>query len=433
MKKCITIALGTLFLSLFTLTCQSQSKTNFAPAKARLLYKKCAEKAIKNNKWINFDMIITGEYNHQPLPERSLSFSYYNDKDSSIVFVTDSVELLKNYYKIYDDKIIMVDGMYQDFTTFTKSKSIYYDLCRENIESRFKFIPYYLKATLGMPLMTRNLFQEYHKDTIVNGLEKIMFYGETVKSHVYNYETQSLGEWTQYMAITWVDKQSLMVDSVFAFEMNEILPVEKIRYTISNLNFEDCSSFYSSIFNPNQERYKDFTFCDDENIPANMRKTLNTSANVSLLNFSIYNLDKDSVCINNLDGWLLLDFWSFGCRPCAQQFKTLRQENDSLGYTILEKNGIQILSINPLSDNIQALKDYAEKFKAEKYVYFSKGINQFIRIDAYPTYYLISPSKEIIYNSHFLGDYSEILKVIEEFNNGNHIAPIEESKYIIKL
>lgn len=434
MKKNIANIFSIVFLCFITVQCQSQTKSNFVTAmKARTLYNKCSDKAVKNNKWINFDVTITGKYGKQSFPKRILSFSYYNDKDSSIVFVTDKNETGKKYYKITNDKLHAVDSLNQDFSVFTKTKnSINYELYRENVESLFQYLPYYQKATLGMPFMSRTLFQQYSKDTTINRVEKIKFYGASIKAHIFDYETQDYGEWTQYMVITWVDKQSLLVDSVFAYQLNKNLPVEIIKYTVSNLNFDDCNSLYSALFNPKENRYKDFELCDEENLPANMKSTLNTSANVDLLNFPIYNLNKDSICINNLGGWLLLDFWSFGCRPCAQQFKTFRQENDSLGYTILEDNNISILSINPLSDNIQALNDYADKFKAKNYIYFSKGISQFIRIDAYPTYYLISPSKEIIYNTHSLGDYSEILKVIEDYNNGNYIEPIGESKYIIK-
>lgn len=434
MRGKFTVLLSIVFLFLTTIQCQSQKKSNFVTAmKARTLYNKCSEKAVKNNKWINFDVTITGEYGGKQLPKQILSFSHYNDKDSSMVFITYKNEANTQHYKITNDKLYMIDSLNQDFSVFNKAdNSINYELCRGNIESRFRYLPYYNKATIGMPLMSRILFQQYNKDTIVNGIEKIKFYGASLKTHLYSYETQDLGEWSQYMVITWVDKKTFMVDSVYAYQMNKNLPVEKNRYIVNNLNFDDCNSLYSSLFNPKENRYKDFEFCDNENLPAEMKKTLNTSANDALLNFPIYNLEKDSIYINNLDGWLLLDFWSFGCHPCAQQFKTFRQENDSLGYTILEKNNIKILSINPHSDNIHALNDYAEKFKAENYIYFSKGISQFIRIDAYPTYFLITPSKEIIYNTHSLGDYSEILKVIEDYNNGNYIEPIGESKYIIK-
>ena len=88
-------------------------------------------------------------------------------------------------------------------------------------------------------------------------------------------------------------------------------------------------------------------------------------------------------------------------------------EKDSLGYRILENEGIKILAIEHNSNNMEIISKRAHKTKSEDIMYSGKGIGITINIPTLGYYYLVSPNKEIVYETGDLGDYSEILKKIE--------------------
>ena len=54
-----------------------------------------------------------------------------------------------------------------------------------------------------------------------------------------------------------------------------------------------------------------------------------------------------------------------------------------------------------------------EKYGVSKYLYSAKGINDQLEMSSYPTYYLISPDKQIILKTNHLDDYSNILQAIK--------------------
>lgn len=113
-----------------------------------------------------------------------------------------------------------------------------------------------------------------------------------------------------------------------------------------------------------------------------------------------------------MEGWVFLDLWQFGCQPCYHCFERMKHEKDSLGYRILENEGIRIIAANAKSDNFELINAIATKFEGEDILYAGKGTMSMLALvnHAFPSYYLISPEKEIIWRSNYLGDYSELLK-----------------------
>ena len=92
-----------------------------------------------------------------------------------------------------------------------------------------------------------------------------------------------------------------------------------------------------------------------------------------------------------------------------------KREQDSLGYRILEDKGIKILAINQSSDNMELIGEIADKACARYIILSGKGIGGVIELRYYGCYYLISPNKELVFETYHLGDYSELLKAKEAY------------------
>ncbi|MBQ8223694.1 MAG: redoxin domain-containing protein [Bacteroidales bacterium] len=131
-----------------------------------------------------------------------------------------------------------------------------------------------------------------------------------------------------------------------------------------------------------------------------------------LLDYPLVNLEGDTTSIREQEGWVLLNFWTTGCEPCIKNLMKRSAEKDSLGYIILENEGVRILAIEHKSNNMEIIAKRAYKTKSEDIMYSGKGIGSIINIPALGYYYLVSPNKEIVYETGDLGDYEEILKII---------------------
>ena len=140
-----------------------------------------------------------------------------------------------------------------------------------------------------------------------------------------------------------------------------------------------------------------------------------------LLNFPVVNLKNDTIYLKDEDGCVLLNLWTFSCSSCIENLYRYKKQTDSLNYRVLEKEGIKIMAINYLSNNMNKIGEIATKTSTCDIVYSAKGMRQFISIPYLGYYYLLSPSKEVIYESSNLGDYSKLLEAKREYErNSKH-------------
>ena len=85
-------------------------------------------------------------------------------------------------------------------------------------------------------------------------------------------------------------------------------------------------------------------------------------------------------------------------------------EKDSLGNYYLESQGVKVLAINHSSNNEDLIRSIAEKTNTREIVYYANGMGGVINIPMLGYYYLISPDKQIVFETYNLGDYSELLQ-----------------------
>lgn len=126
-------------------------------------------------------------------------------------------------------------------------------------------------------------------------------------------------------------------------------------------------------------------------------------------------LTNDTSYLKNETGYVLLNFWSFSCPSCINNLNKYKIETDSLGYRKLEERGIKILAINYLSSNMVKMSEIANKTKTNDIIYSSKGMHNFFKLPCQGYYYLLSPSKEIIFETSNLGDYTDLLEAKKNY------------------
>lgn len=227
------------------------------------------------------------------------------------------------------------------------------------------------------------------------------------------------GEWnaTTQDVFSYVNNNTNVLDSVrIDYYVGDEKHSQRI-IRISNLRYDNRQRYIDSIFNLDNPRYAKFSHHDEKN-PEDPWSD-NKSITEELANYPLVNLEGDTTTIAENEGWLLLNFWSLNCAPCIQHLKDYQHEKDSLGYRILENEGIRILAINQKSDNMELIAGIAQRTDTWDIMYSGKGIGGTIELPYLGYFYLISPDKEVVYDSSNLGDYSELLKAKTDYEKQN--------------
>lgn len=133
-----------------------------------------------------------------------------------------------------------------------------------------------------------------------------------------------------------------------------------------------------------------------------------------ILDYPLQDIHGDTVSIGQMKGWLLIDFFQFGCRPCVEFHKSMQDESQANGLCRLEESGVKVVCIHPYTGISDALKRYVERFGLQTRAYCARDLSPLIKdLNHYPKYYLISPDKTIVLEDE--DDAEKILKAIKEY------------------
>ncbi len=266
-------------------------------------------------------------------------------------------------------------------------------------------------------------------DTIIDGVNYTIFKYKSAIYYFWDYgytmeEAEKNNKISQYMydISYFYNKRSKYIDRI---EQNTIdlkggksyTTNEKVIYKYSNISKEDKQYVLDSVFNFKRKEYLAYKISNDETSLNSISKN-DTSITDELLTYPLVNIYGDTTNIENINGWIFLDFWFYGCSVCYENFENLVKEKQDYGQTILEKNGIKILCINPYARDISKLKNNATECGMDDYFYSALDIEKQIKLNVYPLGFLVSPDKQIVYKHAGLldnKDYDKIFEIIKNY------------------
>ena len=135
-----------------------------------------------------------------------------------------------------------------------------------------------------------------------------------------------------------------------------------------------------------------------------------------ILEHPFVNVNGDTTTLGQQEGWVLIETWYDACRPCKQWMVDYEKEKSENGTTSLEQAGIKVLCINPYVSYIDHLRKTADKYGIRRIVYAGKGLNEKFGFRYYPSYYLVSPDKHIVFTSEkYVEDNSIFIEKMKEY------------------
>ncbi|MCQ2330341.1 MAG: hypothetical protein MJZ93_07305, partial [Paludibacteraceae bacterium] len=391
----------------FMVCCQNPKPYEFS-IKATRSFTHQAEAMADSHDWVSFSMDQTNIINGNVQKETTYQIAICYKKDNAMVYVC--IPSIGVHFMLNDKHMMEISNDNRTITVYKRKlndadgTNWYHEVGENKLHSYLYELWYYLSPLSGVKT-TQTAF--FLTDWNEKGQQRI-YHGHAGRRYVYNKNSNKYDLPIDYLITCYVNNVTNIMDSMKSVSVGMVDEETTLR-VIRDVSYQDRQSEIDSIFDLLQPEYALYTRHDEQN-PLEIG-SINKDCNDIVRDFPLVKVDND--CTTNIgmeSGWLLLNFWSFHCAPCIGNLKRYGHEMDSLGYRILEKEGVKIIAVNYSSDNTDLITDIGVNTKTSDILYSAKGMNAIISIPTLGYYYLISPNKEIVYETNNLGDYSELLK-----------------------
>ena len=289
-----------------------------------------------------------------------------------------------------------------------------------------KYAPFYLN-----PTSVQDFKIDFYKmaDTIIEQESVKMLYSVKHTSNIINSDDSRTPIYDTI--IYFCNKKNDLVEKIIVFPGDpngrssyydfDILPKSK------NCNAENIFDFNNSMY----ENFEKYDFNLDILHPSlwmlgmtDNYQRQDSSISAEVLNFPLKDPYDKTHYLKDFSGWILIDLFSYSCPPCYAFHNKLKQEQDSLGYRILEKENINMVCLIP-SPNTNLLKTYADKFNINNISFCSDiKLCKYFNAVSFPKYYLYAPDGHLVFEGFInAGNYSPLLKAKAEYEKQHNLKP----------
>lgn len=412
MKKALTILLSIAFAT------TTYSQVNY---KAQIFYTKNILKPILNQPYRNIEYRIIEDANILYNASNSFSKKVMKNKNE-IAFLDDYFSQQyylfskKDFKFINNESLELMKGRCNGSLNFGEDKDgidfgysahwRYNNYCMLHIDYFLQLIMQ-KKATDTefMYILFNNIF-----DTVINNVSYTAISYDK-KTHFYNDSTESF-DIPNYITITYyynnIEKRLQYIHSrPMDYPGNEAWEKKKIEV---NITFEDNRNIIDSIFNFDQEKYKNYSRHNNtDSLPLSWtyKNVKSEELNDTVLDYPIVSLaDGNTTTLRSHNGWTMLYFWTLGCKPCFEEMNSLSNNTEKIGLEYMEKHNIKLMMINPIAGNTETLLPVVGRFNINHILYHSKGFGNIFGTYKYPTIVLISPDKKTFYRLKTIDEVS---------------------------
>ena len=357
-------------------------------------FKNQAESFADEHEWVSFKYRNIHYYKDNLSWDEEFEVIIKYDGNKSLVFYNqygiEQIYLLdRDYYK----KIEKPEGSLIEYENTIFDFDRHYEALGKYgfVPRYFRDIPYYIyPISFAESMNLTQVFTDVEKSEIDGELYNIYKFDNDERRGCY-----------------YVNATTNIMDSAYCevFEYHS-----KDHYTFYDFNYDNRQTYIDSIFNFENKEYEKYSRYNMST--PSPYWSIDTIVTDKLLDFPLVDLKNESTSLREEEGWILLNFWTLNCEQCLEQLERYVHEKDSLGYRVLEKEGIKIMAIEHQSNNMEYIEKVAKKFDGDDIIYSGKEIYSAIEIPYFGYYYLISPDKKVVLTTNKLEDYEEILRLI---------------------
>ena len=270
------------------------------------------------------------------------------------------------------------------------------------------YAPFCLNPTrTGLYAATDSVYRTSSGDTSYSVVDQHMLTG-----YQYNEQTGQYDIPVTDRIIMYCNDRSHLVDKVVVYHGQDTACPEEFRFC----NVMPCRQRHAEpgVFDPESPRYAGYTKYDyTKSVAPSLigTYTQNTDMTDGLMDYPLVGYEGDTTYLRHRTGWVLIDLWTYGCPPCVSFLKHLQKEADSLGYRLLEKEGVRLYCINPKGGVTPRFRAYAEKWGAQDILYSARGIDSRLNVRCWPSIYLFAPNGDLVFHDEceYIPDLTETI------------------------
>ena len=237
------------------------------------------------------------------------------------------------------------------------------------------------------------------RDTVIDDVDyKVLFRCDTTR-HFYN---DSTGEFDipfawdveYYYDVLW-EKLVRIVATPSNIANNHAVDfgTDVIDIAISHENCEEVMK----LFDTNDVRYAGYSKHNNtDNLPPSVRRLEATNVELTneLLDYPIVSFGGDTTSLRREKGWVLLDFWFTGCKPCLRSMQKMASDSAEVSLAWLEGHKVKLMYVNPLAASTESLLPVVGRYGLNRYMYHAKGLTDIFSIKSYPCLVLVNAQKK---------------------------------------
>lgn len=345
-----------------------------------------------------------------------------------------------NYSRFDTKSLVYIDPAFEEIHTYRSDweteKVVAFDIEEVDLNPYKTFVYYQLGNYYGDDVFF-SYFREFKpleyvdriiNDTVIGGHHCKVYMGKKGRKKT-STEDGSWTPWYRPDIVFYYNKDKQWFDSVVVSLPSDVDEVVRKNVDIArtvlkykNVSFEDKTAEYDSIFSERNPVYAVYKHYDDSNpfgdtySPKPRTEKVLDILTDDILEHPFVNVNGDTTTLGQQEGWVLIEVWYDGCRPCKQWMVDYEKEKNEKGTTSLEQAGIKVLCVNPYVSYIDHLRKTADKYGIRRIVYAGKGLKEKFGFRYYPSYYLVSPDKHIVFTSEkYVGDNSIFIEKMKEY------------------
>ena len=251
-------------------------------------------------------------------------------------------------------------------------------------------------------------FDSIH-DTVIAGDEYTVLHRIDTSRHNYNEATKEFDIPFAWDVTYYYDNLTEALVRIVAkpaiIANNSAADFGTYDITIS-ITHDDCTEAMN-IFDTSDVRYAGYSRHNNtDNLPPSARRLMATNESLTdaLLDYPLVSFGGDTTSLRKQKGWVLMDFWFTGCKPCLREMGRMAGDTADVKLAWMKEHGIKLMIVNPLAASTESLLPVVSRFGLNDHMYHAKGLTDVFSIKSYPCLVLVNPQKKQLIRLERLSD-----------------------------
>lgn len=275
-------------------------------------------------------------------------------------------------------------------------ENLYFRITSNHLWGMYSYIRYLLKTSDKFDF---TIFDSEY-DTVVDNAFYHCIKNVTLSGHRFNPKTEEYDIPLFDTLWYYIDPSTFLTHRIE--KRGNVSDNQKIVITIHNFRLP-AVAIDSTRFDFESERYDGYAhYLFPQQIPSSEVEIMyeeNYRLTDSVKNYPLVNINGDTLYLRDTTGWILLDFWSYGCAACIDFFDEVNAQRKKQGSCALDDAGIAFFCINYRTNNTSYFRDFVEKYCVPENSY---SANDMLCLSFYatPTYFLYAPNGDLVFNGN---------------------------------